>query len=94
MATIDQLQAALYKLNRQTASPQKPYIAGQAQIGNYHLSQAYGGYNVNRIVNNGGGCTEPAGHGHTTKRECLKRIENLRLEDYEHWQLERYLERI
>ena len=74
MATIAQIQAALYKLNRQTASPLKPYEDGQAQIGNYHLSQAYGGYNVNRIMNNGGGCTE--------------------LEDYEHWEHERYLERI
>ena len=94
MASIAQIQAALYKLNRQTASPLKPYEDGQAQIGNYHLSQAYGGYNVNRIMNNGGGCTEPAGHGHVTKRECLQRIENLRLEDYEHWEHERYLERI
>mgnify|MGYP005757441617 CR=1 len=94
MATIAQLQKELHKLNRQTASPVNPYKDGKAQIGCYWLSQAYGGYNVNRIVNSGGGCSEPAGHGHVTKRDCLERIKKLRIEDYEYWAEERYQEKI
>ena len=48
-----------------------------ANVGNYHLSRAYGGFNVNQMANERGGCSEPAGHGHVSKKECFARIRSL-----------------
>jgi hypothetical protein len=38
-------------------------------IGNYHLSHAYGGVCLHRMHNDGGGCTAPLIGGHVPKRE-------------------------
>lgn len=67
--TESQLQSIVDRLNRITCSPAAPYIDGKAQIGNYHLSQAYGGVCLHRMHNDGGGVTSPLSCGHTTKRE-------------------------
>jgi hypothetical protein len=69
--TEKQLQAVVDRLNRITASPAAPYIDGKAQIGNYHLSHAYGGVCLHRMYNEGGGVTSPLSTGHITKRELL-----------------------
>ena len=67
--TDKQLDAIADRLNKITNSPLKPYIDGKAQVGNYHISHAYGGVCLHRMFNDGGGVTSPLSTGHTTKRE-------------------------
>ena len=67
--TEKHLQVKVDYLNKITGSPMQPYIDGKAQIGNYHLSHAYGGVCLHRIFNDGGGCTSPIIGGHVSKRE-------------------------
>ena len=84
--TLSDLENRLFDLNEFKGTPLKPHspsdtgTAGagiKSNVGNYHLSQAYGGCNVHQMVNDGGGIKEPAGGGHVTKRECLERINSL-----------------
>lgn len=67
--TEKHLQAIIDRLNRITGSPAAPYVDGKAQIGNYHLSHAYGGVCLHRMHNDGGGVSSPLSTGHVTKRE-------------------------
>jgi len=80
--TLSDLENRLFDLNESRGTPLRPYSPSgdkgfRSNVGNYHLSQAYGGCNVHQIVNDVGGVKEPAGSGHVTKRECLKRINSL-----------------
>jgi hypothetical protein len=43
----------------------------RSNIGNYHISHAYGGVCLHRIVNEGGGISCPIIGGHVTKRELF-----------------------
>ena len=65
--TEKQLQAVVDRINRITNSPMVPYAkVGDryvAQVGNYHLSHAYGGV------------SQPFGCGHTTKRDLYNRMQ-------------------
>jgi hypothetical protein len=63
------LEAIVDRLNRATGSPAAPYIDGKAQIGNYHISHAYGGVCLHRMHNESGGVSSPLSTGHITKRE-------------------------
>jgi hypothetical protein len=45
-----------------------------ANIGNFHLSQAYGGYCVHRMCNESGGVCTPIWYGHIPAREAYERI--------------------
>ena len=67
--TEKQLQAIVDRINTMTGSPLEPYANGKAQIGNYHLSHAYGGVCLHRMHNEGGGVSSPLSVGHVTKRE-------------------------
>ena len=69
--TEKQLQAIVDRLNRITGSPMEPYVDGKAQIGNYHLSHAYGGVCLHRMFNEGGGVSSPLSTGHISKRELM-----------------------
>jgi hypothetical protein len=69
--TEKQLQAIVDRLNRITNSPMEPYIEREAQIGNYHLSHAYGGVCLHRMFNEGGGVSSPLSTGHISKRELM-----------------------
>ena len=69
--TEKQLQAVVDRLNRITGSPLVPYVGRKAQIGNYHLSHAYGGVCLHRMYNEGGGVTSPLSTGHIPKRELM-----------------------
>jgi len=69
--TEKQLQAIVDRLNRITNSPMEPYVDGKAQIGNYHLSHAYGGVCLHRMSNEGGGVSSPLSTGHISKRELM-----------------------
>lgn len=79
--TLSDLENRLFDLNESKGTPLKPYSPSdkglKSNVGNYHLSRAYGGHNVHQMVNDGGGIKEPAGCGHVTKRECLERINSL-----------------
>jgi hypothetical protein len=73
--TEKQLQAVVDRLNRITGSPLEPYTKEgdkyTAQVGNYHLSHAYGGVCLHRMHNEGGGVSSPLSTGHVSKRELL-----------------------
>ena len=72
------LKAQVDRLNRETNNPSTPYVReGEkftAQIGNYHLSGAYGGYSLHRMETDGGGISDVFGSGHITKRDLSARI--------------------
>jgi len=58
--TRKQLVAAIRRLNEITGQPQFPWLVGEnlgmvAQVGNYHLEEAYGGYSVCQMTNQSGG---------------------------------------
>jgi hypothetical protein len=72
--TEKQLQGMCDLLNRLTNSPDKPYIDGKAQIGNFHLSHAYGGVCLHRMHTSSGGVSDPFYCGHVTKRDLYNRI--------------------
>jgi len=71
-----QLKAVIARINRITGSPSEPYIKNAegkhiAQIGCYHLSGAYGGVSLHRMVSDGGGAADVLRCGHVPKRELL-----------------------
>ena len=72
------LEAQIERLNRETNNPPAPYVRDgekfTAQIGNYHLSGAYGGYSLHRMETDGGGASDVFGSGHITKRDLSARI--------------------
>ena len=77
--TKENLEALVGRINKITNSPMTSYtrngVEGNrkpgftANIGNYHLSWAYGGVKLERMHNEGGGveCISSGGYG--TKRE-------------------------
>ncbi len=79
--TDKHLQAVCDRINRITKSPMEPWaldpVKGKhvAQIGNYHISHAYGGVCLHRMVNEGGGVSSVLGYGHGTKRELYERMQ-------------------
>jgi hypothetical protein len=79
--TKAQLQGLVDHLNAVTNSPKSAYTRTKdgrnvANVGNWHLSQAYGGYCVHRMCNEGGGVTTPITHGHVSARELYDAIHN------------------
>ena len=76
--TVTDLRAVIARLNRETNSPAEPYVMGadgrhRAQIGCWHLSQAYGGFALHRMVGESGGVSDPFGH-HMPARDLHSRI--------------------
>ena len=72
--TVAHLRAIIDRINRVTGSPAEPYVQGadgkhRAQIGNYHLSRAYGGYCLHRMANDGGGVSCPIVNWHVPARQ-------------------------
>ena len=78
--TDKQLQAIVDRINRVMGTPMEPYARASeaeqwaAQIGNYHLSGAYGGKSLHRMVSDGGGISDVFGCGHVSKRELADRM--------------------
>lgn len=73
--TNKQLESLATYINELTDSPLESYTRDEngfrSNIGNHHISHAYGGVCLHRMVNEGGGVTCPIIHGHTTKRELF-----------------------
>jgi hypothetical protein len=72
--SIKTLETLCQWINERTGSPLEPYTRDEsgnlrANVGNYHLSGAYGGYCLHRMHNESGGVTTPLIHGHVPKRE-------------------------
>ena len=76
--TIANLQAVVDRINRVTGSPSTPWRReggrSRANIGNYHLSQCYGGVCLHRMSNESGGVTTPLGLGYVPKRELYYQL--------------------
>ena len=66
-------------INEATGSPMTPYTGDEngnmrANIGNFHLSLAYGGVCIHRMANDGGGVTTPIFQAHLPKKEAEARM--------------------
>jgi len=78
--TIKTLRAVCDRLNRVTGSPMEyaqphqPGVPFCSNIGNYHISQAYGGYCLHRVHNTGGGVSTPLSGGHIPARDLYERM--------------------
>ena len=72
--TMDHINAVVDLINEVTQSPDTPWTDGTANIGNYHVSQAYGGYSLHRISNEGGGVRDVFSCGHIPKRDLHDRM--------------------
>ena len=71
--TIKHLDAKADTINRMTNSPveSSQRVDGRycANVGNYHISRAYGGYCLHRMVNESGGVSDVFSCGHIPARE-------------------------
>lgn len=71
--TIKHLEAKAATINSMTKSPSEPYrtVDGKltANVGNYHISRAYGGYCLHRMCNESGGVSDVFSCGHVSARE-------------------------
>jgi len=77
--TLAFLQCQVDRLNRATNNPLASYTQNddgkhKANIGNYHLDGAYGGYALHQMLSEGGGVRDVFRSGHLTKRELSNRI--------------------
>lgn len=76
--TLSMLKNKIDYLNELTNSPMKPYSRVNdrniANIGNFHLYQAYGAFGLHRMVNEGGGVSDSYIYGLHTKRELFERL--------------------
>lgn len=73
--TIRHLESLCDRLNRVTGSPMKPWAIPEGetrhrgQVGNFHISRAYGGFCLHRMHNESGGVSSPLSTGHVPARE-------------------------
>ena len=77
--TLTQIRLLIDELNKQLDRPLKPYEKENdkltAQLGNFHLYQAYGSYGLHEMVTKGGGVKETIGLG--TKKELYTALHKL-----------------
>lgn len=76
---LAQLEILTAELNKLLNRPLKPYEKDNgkltAQLGNFHLYQAYGAYGLHEMATKGGGVRETIGLG--TKRELYTALHKL-----------------
>ena len=76
--TKKQLQSRIDTINSLLKRPTSPYsqVDGKlvANIGNFSLSQAYGGFGVHLMANESGGVSTPIWYGHIPARDAYERI--------------------
>ena len=71
--SIKDLERLAEQLNKETNAPMQPYSKEGANIGNFHISQAYGGCALHLISNKQGGVHDIFGY-HMPKRELYDKI--------------------
>lgn len=75
---LDYLESLVRIINKRTNSPETPWNKEgdkiKANIGNYHLDGAYGGYSLNRMTTEGGGVNDVLSCGHVSKRDLYNRL--------------------
>lgn len=69
--TQAQLEKQVMQINLAAGSPTTPYVNGVAQIGNYHLSYAYGGVSLHRMLSERGAIEDVFRCGHVPKRDLF-----------------------
>lgn len=66
------------RINRTLGTPMQPYVGEHgkwtAQIGNYHLSGAYGGKSLHQMLTDGGEVRDVFSCGHVSKRDLYERM--------------------
>lgn len=77
--TLANLEAVVRRINIMTKSPLEPYTKGKngkykANIGNYHLDGAYGGYALHRMDSEGGGVQDVLRVGHVSKPDLYYQL--------------------
>jgi len=65
--SMKQLENRVEHLNELTNSPTEYWADGVINIGHYTLSGAYGGWELQRVMNTGGGVNCPLYTGHISK---------------------------
>lgn len=78
--SINQLRTLCDRINEVTGNALTPYTREngkfKANIGNYNLSQAYGGVSLHRICTDGGGVDTPLGGYHRPKKELYYQMQS------------------
>lgn len=68
--TIKDLENLCAKVNAAAGAPSQAWVSGKAQIGNYHIYQAYGAFALHRMKSEEGGALTVIGL--TTKRDLYR----------------------
>jgi len=78
---IKDLENMVSRLNDELNTPQNPWgeEGGKmvANVGCFHLSQAYGGVDLHQMSNTGGGVRDVFFSGHVTKRKLFASIRGM-----------------
>ena len=79
--TLKDLKITIATINELTNNPQKPWTrTGErnvANVGNYHLSEACGGYALYQMASAGGSVHDTLKTGHVPKRELYNAMQAL-----------------
>ena len=81
--TEAQLREMVDHINDAAGTSRKPYIDGVAQLGNYHISFAYGGVSLHQIYNKAGGIVDVFRRGHMPKRDLYNLMYSFTPEVYQ-----------
>ena len=78
--TDKDLNATVARINQIMGANPEPYTKDsdgkyRANIGTYHISGAYGGKALFKMISEGGGVNDVFGYGHITKRELYERMQ-------------------
>jgi len=77
--TLNSIQIRVDSLNEMMGKNKDPYSKDKdgkmtANIGNYHISQAYGGVCLHQMSNEAGGVRCPLMNSHVPKRELFEQL--------------------
>lgn len=77
--TIAELETIVYRINLALNAPETPYTTKKnglkANVGNYHLDGAYGGYALHCMTNTSGGIKDIF-CGHYPKKELYSKLKS------------------
>lgn len=79
--TRKHLDALVARINTVMGTPAEPYRRREddsgviANVGNYHISGAYGGWCLHQMVNEGGGVRSVFGVGHVPARQLYDQMQ-------------------